>query len=112
MAGVLLVVVALLPAATPELTDPVPYDGAVDPLSERWIIAFAGLGIVGGLLLLLVRGLGGYRSHLRVADIVDLVDRLDRGRRGPRQRRRRAGRDDPRLAPPEPPVRLLPGDGR
>lgn len=40
----------------------------MDPQTERWIIAFAGLGIVGGLLLLL-RGMGSYRSHLRVADI-------------------------------------------
>ena len=40
----------------------------MDPQSERWIIAFAGLGIVGGLLLLL-RGMGSYRAQMRVADI-------------------------------------------
>jgi hypothetical protein len=40
----------------------------VDTLSWPWLSVLAGLGVVGGLFLL-VRGLDGYRTHLRVADI-------------------------------------------
>jgi hypothetical protein len=40
----------------------------MDALSAQWLVVLAGAGVVGGLLLLL-RGLDGYRTHLRVADI-------------------------------------------
>jgi hypothetical protein len=40
----------------------------VDSLSGQWLNVLAGLGVVGGLVLL-ARGLEGYRTHLRVADI-------------------------------------------
>ena len=46
------------------------------------------------------------RRHL------DVRDRVAGRRRGPDQRRRRAGRDDPRVAPPERALRLLPLDHR
>ena len=57
-------------------------------------------------------GSAGYRSVVRVGDTSTSTDRLAGRRRGPRQRGRRTGRDDPRLAPPERPVRLLPRDDR
>ena len=41
--------------------------GSVDPQSPAWLTAFAGAGVVAGLLLL-VRGMRDYRSLLRVAD--------------------------------------------
>ena len=43
---------------------------------------------------------------------LDVHDRVAGRRRGPDQRRRRAGRDDPRVAPPERALRLLPLDDR
>lgn len=39
----------------------------MDTVSDPWITAIAGLGVVGGLFLLF-RGLEGYRSHTRVTD--------------------------------------------
>jgi hypothetical protein len=40
----------------------------VDSLPGPWLSVLAGLGVAGGLFLL-ARGLGGYRTQLRVADI-------------------------------------------
>ena len=95
-------------AAPFELTDLSRTMGWWTTISDPWIAALAGPASSVGLSCS-VRG----PRRLPVARAggrhVDLDDQLDRGRRGPHQRRHRAGRADPGLAPPERPVRLLPG---
>ena len=90
---------------------PVPYDGAVEALSDPWLTALAGVGVVAGLVLL-ARGLGRLSVARPGRRHLDLDDRVAGRRRGPGQRHRRTGRADPRLAAPERALRLLPLDGR